>query len=119
MSNKTVVKYEEKHHILEVDGVQYEIPQRTAALEKLIRERDAKINEMTEYESNMKMLEILFGEDKAKQMFPDGEQTNLDKLEKCTKFAIALYMADHIDMQAKNIRSELLGAYKPGGKKKR
>ena len=119
MSNKTIVKFEEKHHVLEVDEVQYEIPQRTAALEKLIRERDAKINEMTEYESNMRLLEILFGEDKAKQMFPDGEQTNLDKLEKCTKYAIALYMSSHIDMQAKNIRSELLGTYKPNGKKKR
>ena len=117
MSNKTVVNFEEKHHILEVDGVQYEIPQRTAALEKLIRERDAKINDYTEYESNMKMLEILFGEDKAKQMFPDGEQTNLDKLEMCTKVAIALYMSGHIDMMAKNTYEELLGIYEPGAKK--
>ena len=112
MNNKTVFKYEEKHHILEVDGVQYEIPQRTAALENLIRERDANINNMTEYEANIELLKILFGEEKAFQMFPDGEQTNLDKLEKCTKFAISLYMADHIDMQAKNIRSELLETVK-------
>ena len=119
MSNKTVVKFEEKHHILEVDGVQYEIPQRTAALEKLIRERDAKINEMTEYESNMRLLEILFGADKARQMFPDGEQTNLDKLEMCTKTAIALYMKEHINMQTKNILSELFGTQEPSSKKKK
>ena len=43
----------------------------------------------------------------------------IKQLEKCTKFAIALYMSGHIDMQAKNIRSELLGTYKPNGKKKK
>lgn len=119
MSKIPVVKFEEKHHVLEVDGVRYNIPQRTAALEKLIRERDAKINEMTEYESNMRLLEILFGEDKAKQMFPDGEQTNLDKLEKCTKSAIALYMKEHINLQTKNILSELFGTQEPSSKKRK
>ena len=93
--SKQTFEYTEKHHIIEVDGIEYEIPQRTAKLEKEMIEHDKNASEMTEYEANMSMLSILFGKDKAHQMFPDGENTNLDKLAKCTKFSVALYMAEY------------------------
>ena len=93
--SKQTFEYTEKHHIIEVDGIEYEIPQRTAKLEKEMIEHDKNVSEMTEYEANMSMLSILFGKDKAHQMFPDGENTNLDKLAKCTKFSVVLYMAEY------------------------
>ena len=104
--NKTVLTFEEKHHILEVDGVEYEIPQRTAELEEKIREHDAKLPELTEYEGNMLLLEILFGKEKAQQMFPDGKNTNLDKLAKCAYLAINLYRLEENAARDKNIEAE-------------
>ena len=100
-------EFEEKHHIIEVDGIDYEIPQRTAELEKKIREHDEKTATMSEYEGNMAMLGILFGEDKAKQMFPDGEKTNLDKLAKCVRFSLALFMNEYNKMQDEDLQSKL------------
>ena len=50
--NVSKFEFEEKHHFLEVDGTQYEIPQRTEKLQKKIREHDEKVQEMTEYEAN-------------------------------------------------------------------
>ncbi len=91
MSNKFVLEFEEKHHILEVDGIEYEIPQRTPELEELIKLHDEDVSNNTEYDNNMKMLEILFGQQNAHQMFPDKDKTNLDKLSKCAKIALSAY----------------------------
>lgn len=94
--------YKEKKHIMTVDGKDYTIPQRTAKREKLLREHDEKLGELTEYESNMDLLTILFGAEAVHEMFPE-EDTNLDKLAKCTKFALALYMSEYAKTQAENI----------------
>ncbi len=91
---KNVFEYQEKHHILTVDGNDYEIPQRTAELEEKIKEHDNNLDNMSEYEANIQLLEILFGKTKAKKMFPEGKKTNLDKLSQCTAYAISLFMAE-------------------------
>lgn len=91
MAEKFILEFEEKHHILEVDGKEYEVPQRTAELEDKISEREKTLGEKTEYESNMSLLEILFGKKAAKTMFPSEKTTNLDKLSKCAKMALAAY----------------------------
>lgn len=107
MQNKTVFEYEEKQRILEVDGVEYEIPQRTAELEKKIREHDEKLKDMTEYEGNISMLEILFGKANAKKMFPDKEKTNLDKLSKCTSIAIGLFMYEYNTARTEEMKNKM------------
>lgn len=106
MSNMTL-EYTQKHHTLEVDGVRYEIPQRTPELEEQIREHDLNIRSMTEYDANMQLLEILFGKKNAKKMFPDKKTTNLDKLAKCTKYAVALFTAELNAIEAENIEEQL------------
>lgn len=104
---KVKFEYTEKHHILEVDGVEYEIPQRTEKLAAKIREHDTKLPEMSEYEANISLLEILFGKANAKKMFPDKENTNLDKLARCTKFATALFLADYTATRDEKVKDML------------
>ena len=102
MSNKIVFNFEEKHHILVVDGKEYEIPYRTAEREKLIKERDLKRLALGEYESYKSLLNIFFGEDKTNEMFPEDEKTvNLDKMARVCEYAIAAYYSEY-----ENIKSE-------------
>lgn len=103
----TKIEFEEKHHKIEVDGIEYEIPQRTAVLEDKIKEHDEKIGKVSEYESNYSLLEILFGADAAKQMFPDRNSTNLDKLAKVTRVSIALFMAEFNKMQSNALKDSI------------
>ena len=103
----TKIEFEEKHHIIEVDGIEYEIPQRTPVLEDKIREHDENISKQSEYKSNYSLLEILFGEKAAKQMFPDRDNTNLDKLAKVTKISIALFMAEFNIMQSNALKDSI------------
>ena len=105
--SKMTLEYTEKHHILEVDGVEYEIPQRTAALNKKLEEHDANMKDRNEFENNFDLLCIMFGKTNAKQMFPEGEKCNLDKLAKCVKLAMALYLADFNEIQQEDIRQTL------------
>ena len=106
---KTKFEFEEKHHIIEVDGVDYEIPQRTAGLEKKIKEHDDKVSSMTEYEGNMQMLEILFGKEAAKQMCPDGPNTNLDMLARLVRVSLTLFMSEYDKMQNEDIEKKTAG----------
>lgn len=104
----TKFDYEQKNHVLLVDGAEYLIPQRTMKIEKQLKEHDARLDEMTEYEANMLTIEILFGKDGAASMFPEGEDgTDLDKLAKVVKYALALYMAEITAIKAENIREQL------------
>ena len=105
--SKATLEYTEKHHILEVDGVEYEIPQRTAALSKKMEEHDANMKGRSEFENNFELLCILFGKTKAKKMFSEGENCNLDKLAKCVKLAMALYLADYTEMQQEDMKQTL------------
>ena len=105
--SKMTLEYTEKHHILEVDGAEYEVPQRTPEITKKLEAHDEKIGERSEYESNIDLLAILFGEENAKKMFPEGDRTNLDKLAKCTKIAMALYMADFNVIQSETLKDAL------------
>lgn len=107
MSEKITLEYKEKHHILEVDGIEYEVPQRTPEIMEMIKVHDEKVGAVSEYESNMELLAILFGEENARQMFPHKEKTNLDKLAKCTKLATALFYADLNAVQNENLKDTL------------
>jgi len=82
-------------------------PQELLSLKKKIREHDKSIYKMPEYECNISMLEILFGKDDTKKMFPDGEKTNLDKLALCTRMAIALYMTELHKIEAEDFGSKI------------
>ncbi len=103
---KKTVDYREKHHFLSVDGVDYEIPQRTPKIEEQLKDHDAKLDDMTEYEANMSLLNIFFG-DKAAEMFPADKEINLDKLNMCVQYAKALYFADYYEQKDAEHKEEL------------
>ena len=103
----TKIECEEKHHKIEVDGIEYEIPQRTPVIEDKIRKHDENIGKVSEYESNYSLLEILFGAESAKQMFPDRKTTNLDKLAKVTRVSISLFMTEFNKLQSNALKDSI------------
>lgn len=104
--NRHEFQFEEKHHILIVDGNEYEIPKRTEEISEKLKAHDEKLDTLTEYEANIELLEILFGKSKVKKMFPEGKKTNLDKLSQCTSYAIGLYMAEFNRMQTEKLTKD-------------
>lgn len=103
----TKIEFEEKHHKIEIDGIEYEIPQRTPILEDKIRKHDENIGKVSEYESNITLLEILFGKENTKKMFPDKNKTNLDKLAKVTQISIELFMYEFNKLQSTALKNSI------------
>lgn len=103
----TKFEFEEKKHILQIDGVDYVIPQRTEKIECKLREHDKRLDNMSELEANFNTLEILFGNDAANKMFPEKDAINLDKLAKCVKYALALYRAEQTAIREEEIKEKL------------
>lgn len=106
MAKKTI-EFEETHHILEVDGVEYEVRQRTPKIMEEIANHDKKVGGTSEFESNMDLLSILFGAKEAKAMFPKKESVNLDKLALCVKYAMALFLSDYTANQNESLKETL------------
>lgn len=76
--------------VLEINGKEYEIAQRTGALEKrIIEEHDKKMVEMTEFQRCKVIIDLLLGDGVFKEIFPGGENDNLDMM------AEVAYVAQH------------------------
>ena len=65
---------------VQIDGQEYAIPERTERLEKKLKAHDDRIRTVSQYRSDYDLVEIILGEDAAKQIFPKGEDENLDRL---------------------------------------
>lgn len=98
--------YKEKQYDIEFEGKKYSMAQRTKATMAAIKTLSGN-DEMSEYENNMELLCILFGKDNAYNMFPDGEDTNLDKLAAFSNFVLELYMKEYKDIQAEKAAKAL------------
>lgn len=76
--------------VLEINGKEYEIAQRTGALEKrIIEEHDKKMVEMTEFQRCKVIIDLILGDGVFEEIFPGGENDNLDMM------AEVAYVAQH------------------------
>lgn len=100
-------KFEEKQYALEIDGKRYTIFPRTAEREKRLKEHDSNIGNMSEFEANMQLLEILLGKEAVYEIFNEGENTKLDKLEAVTACALDLYMTEHKRIREEKIEKKM------------
>lgn len=65
--------------VLEINGKDYPLAQRTGALEKrIIEEHDRKLGKMTEFEQYEIIIDLLLGRGVFEELFPAGEDDNLD-----------------------------------------
>lgn len=74
-----------------IDDKEYTIPERTEKLEKQLKQHDEKIKTVSQYKSDMELVKILLGEESAKQIFPKGEDENLDRLHYIAMKLVELY----------------------------
>ena len=91
---KAVINFDETaKNIISIDGNEYEVPKRTKAIMERLGDREDRINsgELDEYDGNMLLLCILFGEENAEKINPEGENVDLDRLEKICKKAVELF----------------------------
>ncbi|MBQ7900356.1 MAG: hypothetical protein IJ365_00140 [Clostridia bacterium] len=98
--------YIEKQYDIDFEGKEYTMVQRTPAAMAKIKALSEN-TEMTEYENNMQLLDVLFGDGAATELFPDNENTNLDKLAAFSTFALDIFMKEYKELKAERAAKEL------------
>lgn len=94
--------------ILEINGKDYPIAQRTGALEKrIIAEHDAKLSTMTEYERYKVLIDLLLGDGVFAELFPHGEDDNLDLMAQVAFVAQQEFNAEKKALECKRIEEDV------------
>lgn len=94
--------------VLEINGKDYPIAQRTGALEKrIIAEHDAKLGKLTEFERYSILIDLLLGEGTFKELFPKGEDDNLDMMAEVAYVAQHEFNAEKRAIERKRIEDDM------------
>ena len=67
---------------VEIDGVIYDIPERTGEFDNKIAELEKRRTTMREYDFLKEIITAIFGKSNAQKIIKDGINTNLDYLSK-------------------------------------
>lgn len=103
---KQIIEFENNDYILTIDGNDYAVAKRTGELETKLREHDKKLGELSEYESNKELVELILGKKAFKEIFPKGEKESLDKLAKVAYYAVKYFNADKEALEAEQIKAK-------------
>ena len=94
--------------ILEINGKDYPIAQRTGALEKrIIAEHDRKLGKMTEFEQYKIIIDLLLGRGVFEELFPAGEDDNLDLMAQVAFVAQREFNAEKKALECKRIEEDV------------
>ncbi len=102
-----ILDYQPKEVIVKIGGNEYHVAPRTEAVEKAIREHDADIGVKSQFESDYSLVEILLGKSAAKELFPLGENENLDRLYFIASKLIEAYRANYRELADEMSKSQL------------
>lgn len=92
---------------VQIDGQEYAIPERTERLEKKLKAHDDRIRTVSQYRSDYDLVEIILGEDTAKQIFPKGEDENLDRLHYIAVKLMEVYYRAYNEMRDESFNDSL------------
>lgn len=94
--------------VLEINGKDYPLAQRTGALEKrIIAEHDKRLGTMTEYEQYKIIISLLLGESAFAELFPHGEDESLDLMAQVAYVAQDEFNAEKRKIQRQKIDDDV------------
>lgn len=93
---------------LVINGKEYLVAQRTGAIEKrIIEEHDNKMAELTEYDRCKVIINLLLGDGVFDELFPNGEDDNLDMMAEVAYVAQREFNADRKALERKRIDQDI------------
>lgn len=90
-----------------IEGYEYALAERTGRSEKALRELESRVRSDTQYESDLALIRILIGEKAVSELFPDGEDENLNRLHFYAVKLLELYQDEYRQIEAERYESTL------------
>lgn len=91
---------------VEIDGKTYEVAEKTVGIAEKLRDAETSCYGMPEYRLWLKDMEILLGADAVGALFPDGNDENLDRMERIHDGVISAFNYNSAKMREERQRRE-------------
>ena len=92
---------------VEIDGVIYDVPERTGEFDNKIAELDKRRTTMREYDFLKEIITAIFGKANAQKIIKDGINTNLDYLSKIYIVTLELIYKNKEESERKIVENKL------------
>ena len=101
------IDYEPKQIVASIGGREYPVAPRTEKIERTLRELEAGSGSVSQYESDMKTVQTLLGEKAAAELFPLGEDENLDRLYAIAVKLLGAYRANYTELASESAKDQM------------
>ena len=91
---------------VEIDGKTYEVAEKTVSIAEKLRDAETSCYGMPEYRLWLKDMEILLGAEAVGALFPDGNDENLDRMERIHDGVISAFNYNSAKMRDERQRRE-------------
>lgn len=92
---------------VQIDGQEYTVPARTERLERQLKQHDDRLKSVSQYQSDYDLVKIILGTDAAKQIFPNGEEENLDRMHYIAVKLMEIYYKAYKDIEDESFEDSL------------
>ena len=92
---------------VEIDGVIYDVPERTGEFDNKIAELEKRRTTMREYDFLKEIITAIFGKANAQKIIKDGINTNLDYLSKIYMVTLELIYKNKEESERKIVENKL------------
>lgn len=92
---------------VEIDGVIYDLPERTGEFDNKIAELEKRRTTMREYDFLKEIITAIFGKANAQKIIKDGINTNLDYLSKIYMVTLELIYKNKEESERKIVENKL------------
>ena len=91
---------------VEIDGKTYEVAEKTVSIAEKLRDAETSCYGMPEYRLWLKDMEILLGAEAVGALFPDGNDENLDRMERIHDGVISAFNYNSAKMRDERQRRD-------------
>lgn len=92
---------------VQIDGQEYTVPARTERLERQLKQHDDRLKSVSQYQSDLDLVKIILGADAVKQIFPNGEDENLDRMHYIAVKLMEIYYKAYKDIEDESFEDSL------------
>ena len=91
---------------VEIDGKTYELAEKTVSIAEKLRDAAMSCYGMPEYRLWLKDMEILLGADAVEELFRDGNDENLDRMERIHDGVLSAFDYNSAKMREEHLRRQ-------------
>ena len=91
---------------VEIDGKKYEVAEKTVGIAEKLRDAAMNCFGLPEYRLWLKEMEILLGTDAVEELFRDGKDENLDRMERIHDGVLSAFDYNSAKMREEHLRRQ-------------